>query len=114
MPQRLEANNRSVTKYNSPEWVVGALISGLPLLFLGIGIWVAFRLINYPVFGDFLIAVEAEMNKVSWPSKTELYRATIVVLVVMFVMAGSIFLFDVVLHWIAWAIGIAGSGESLS
>ena len=31
---------------------------------------------NMPRFADFLIAVEAEMNKVSWPSKAELIRSS--------------------------------------
>lgn len=86
--------------------VVELLSLGLPLVFFGVAVWVVFRLVNYPAFGDFLIAVEAEMNKVSWPNRTELYRATIVVLVVMFVMALSIFLFDLALHQIAQWIGI--------
>ena len=31
---------------------------------LALGIWTGFRLVNWPRFADFLIAVEAEMNKV--------------------------------------------------
>ena len=33
-----------------------------------------------PAFADFLIAVEAEMNKVSWPTRTELFRGSMVVI----------------------------------
>ena len=36
-----------------------------------------------PAFADFLIAVEAEMNKVSWPTRHELIRASMVVMLVM-------------------------------
>src|SRR5688572_10742591 len=32
-----------------------------------VGLWIAFRVVNMPRFADFLIAVEAEVNKVSWP-----------------------------------------------
>ena len=60
------------------------LSSGGLLLF---GLWFAFRLVNYPRFADFFIAVEAEMNKVSWPTRTELWRSAMVVIVVIFVMA---------------------------
>ena len=60
---------------------------GIPLVLLAAGLWVAYRLVNVPVFADFLIAVEAEMNKVSWPSRTELIRASLVVLIMMFVLA---------------------------
>ena len=41
----------------------------------------AFGSVNMPSFADFLIAVEAEMNKVSWPSRTELIRSSMVVIV---------------------------------
>ena len=57
---------------------------GLPLVLLALGAWMSYRVVNIPAFADFLIAVEAEMNKVSWPSRSELFRATIVVLIVIF------------------------------
>ena len=50
------------------------------VLAAGLG-WLIFRLVQYPPFVDFLIATEAEMNKVSWTSRAELNRATAVVLV---------------------------------
>src|SRR5688572_30090500 len=52
----------------------------IPTLVAAVGSWIAFRAVNMPKFADFLIAVEAEVNKVSWPSRGELIRATIVVL----------------------------------
>lgn len=60
-----------------------------------LGAWLCYRLVNYPPFADFLIAVEAEMAKVSWPSRRELIRATVVVLVSMFVLTVVLLLFDV-------------------
>jgi preprotein translocase subunit SecE len=81
---------------------------GLPTLLLVVGVWVAYRLVNIPAFADFLIAVEAEMNKVSWPTRHELIRASIVVLVTMFALTVSLLVFDtvwkVVFHWL----GIVG------
>ena len=68
---------------------------GLPAVLLLAGLWVAYRIVNVPAFADFLIAVEAEMNKVSWPTRTELFRASIVVLVTLFVLAALLFVFDV-------------------
>ena len=73
----------------SPQMCYG--VSGLLLL---AGLWMAYRLVNVPIFADFLIAVEAEMNKVSWPTRTELYRSSIVVLVTIFVLAAILFFFD--------------------
>jgi preprotein translocase subunit SecE len=60
------------------------------------GMWLSFRLVNMPRFADFLIAVEAEMNKVSWPSRTELYRSSAVVIFVMLALALLLFGFDLV------------------
>ena len=51
-----------------------------PSLVLLVGVWIAYRLVNMPSFADFLIAVEAEMNKVSWPTTAELWRSLLVVL----------------------------------
>ena len=49
----------------------------LPLAFAAIGLWISFRVVQMPAFADFLISVEGEMNKVSWPSRSELFRATL-------------------------------------
>jgi preprotein translocase subunit SecE len=69
----------------------------LPLLLLVAGAWASFRIVNMPNFADFLISVEGEMNKVSWPSRGELFRASIVVMVVIFFLAALLFLYDLVL-----------------
>ncbi len=68
----------------------------IPSVLMLAGLWVAYRLVNLPIFADFLIAVEAEMNKVSWPTRSELYRSSIVVLVTVFVLAALLFAFDFV------------------
>ena len=59
--------------------------------------WFIFRIVQFPPFAEFLIATEAEMNKVSWTSKDDLYRATIVVLATVLLMA--VFLFGVDWLW---------------
>jgi preprotein translocase subunit SecE len=73
----------------APQWRLA-----VPSLVLAVGLWVAYRLVNLPTFADFLIAVEAEMNKVSWPTRTELYRSSAVVLVTVFALAALLFLYD--------------------
>jgi preprotein translocase subunit SecE len=78
------------------------VISG-GLLFLGC--WIAYRVVNYPQFADFLIAVEAEMAKVSWPSRAELVRSSLVVIIVIFVLAGVLFSYDIVWNWIFTKLG---------
>jgi preprotein translocase SecE subunit len=69
----------------------------LPLLLLLLTIWLAWRIVNLPTFGDFLIATEAELNKVSWTTRSRLWQDTLVVLTTMILMA--IFLFVVDIAW---------------
>ena len=78
----------------------------VPAVVLGVGLWVSFRLVNYWRFADFLIAVEAEMNKVSWPSRGELYRSTFVVIFVLFSLSLVLFSFDIVWRLLFQAIGV--------
>lgn len=70
------------------------------------GIWLAYRMVNYPKFADFLIAVEAEMNKVSWPTKQELMRSSIVVLFVILALTGLLFFFDIFWQTVFMRLGI--------
>jgi preprotein translocase subunit SecE len=77
-----------------------ALQFGLPTLLLVVGLWCAYRLVNVPGCADFLIAVEAEINKVSWPSRPELVRASMVVLVTIFSLAALLYFFDTFWHWL--------------
>lgn len=71
-----------------------------------IGVWFAYRIVNYPLFADFLVDVEGEMAKVSWPSRDELKRATVVVLVTMFLLSFVLFVYDLLWQQILRAIGI--------
>ncbi len=87
-----------VTLYNN---VVGdyppATRIGIPALLAVAFGWAIWRVVQYPPFADFLTATEAEMNKVSWTSKDDLYRATLVVLTTVLVL--SLFLFGVDVLW---------------
>ena len=66
----------------------------VPLAVLAAGLWACFRLVQMPKFADFLISVEGEMNKVTWPKRDELFRASIVVMLVIFLLAGILFGYD--------------------
>ena len=68
----------------------------IPGLVLAVCLWVSYRVVNLPAFADFLIAVEAEMNKVSWPTRPELFRSSSVVLVFIFMLAATLAIYDVV------------------
>jgi preprotein translocase subunit SecE len=67
---------------------------GIPVGISLLSAWVIFRLVNFPVFAEFLISVEGEMNKVSWAGRDELYRATVVVLGTMFFLAVVLYVYD--------------------
>jgi preprotein translocase SecE subunit len=69
----------------------------VPLILLVGSIWLAWRIVNMPTFADFLIATEAEMNKVSWTTQKRLVQDTIVVLATVFLM--SVFLFGMDWTW---------------
>ena len=70
------------------------------------GLWLGFRVVNMPRFADFLIAVEAEMNKVSWPSRAELFRSSLVVIMVIFLLATVLFGFDLIWQQVFVMLGV--------
>jgi len=74
-----------------------------------VGLWVCYRVVNLPRFADFLIAVEAEMNKVSWPSRSDLVRSALVVMITMFGLAATLFVYDFVWQQLLTAMGVLQS-----
>jgi preprotein translocase subunit SecE len=107
----------NILKYRNLEgaWQVTQTLmdSGMAFWLPGILVlvcwWISYRLVNLPSFADFLIAVEAELNKVSWPTRTELVRSSIVVLISLLVLAFVIFGFDLVWQFIFKFTGLIGS-----
>ena len=79
-PARGAVTYRALTLLPSVQFTV-------PLLLLAVALWLAWRIVNVPAFADFLIATEAEMNKVSWTTQRRLIQDTIVVLVTVVLMA---------------------------
>lgn len=92
-------------EYVSPV-VFEALRYALPGLLLLAGFWFGYRLVNFPKFADFLIAVEAEMNKVMWPSQDELIRSSVVVIFLLAAFTFVLFLFDIFWFWFFTLIGV--------
>ncbi len=70
---------------------LGVVLLGLLLLHL---------VLNRPAAADALIDTEQELKKVSWPSKLEVRNATIVVVIVTFVMSLLLYGFDRILQWV--------------
>jgi preprotein translocase subunit SecE len=79
---------------------------GVPAVTALVLAWLIFRVVEYPPFVDFLIATEAEMKKVSWTSRDDLYRATTVVLVTVILMAVYLFVVDWVWSAVLQLLGV--------
>jgi len=78
---------------------------GIPGAVAVFGCWLAFRVIHFEKFAEFLIATETEVEKVHWPDREHVQRASVVVIVTMFLMGGMLFLFDVVWQFVFSYIG---------
>ena len=72
----------------------------VPVLVAVLTFWLAWRAVNVPPFADFLIATEAEMNKVSWSTRKRLVQDTIVVLVTCFVLTAFLLAVDLFWGWL--------------
>ncbi len=70
-----------------------------------VSVLVSMLILEKPKFSDFLISVQSEIDKVTWPSTAEVKRATLVVLVLIISMACVMFLFDLVWQWVFQVIG---------
>ena len=77
---------------------------GIAVAVVVICIWLAYRVVNFPRFADFLISVEAEVGKVTWATWDQLWRSTAVVIVIMVFLAFLLLAFDVL--WQAFFRGI--------
>ena len=99
--------HQTLSNHALGNWFYG-LKFWLPGILVVLSWWISYRLVNLPSFADFLIAVEAELNKVSWPTRTELIRSSIVVLICLLVLAGVIFGFDLIWKAIFTWLGVIG------
>jgi preprotein translocase SecE subunit len=72
----------------------------VPLLLAVAVFWVSWRAVNMPTFADFLIATEAEMNKVSWSSRRRLVQDTIVVLITCVLLTAFLLVVDLFWGWL--------------
>jgi preprotein translocase subunit SecE len=82
------------------------MLFAIPGLVACAGFWTAYRIVNWPMFADFLISVEAEMSKVSWPTRTELIRGSVVVLITIASLAIFLYSFDLLWTFIFQRLGV--------
>ena len=83
-------SHTALSQYESPMRI------GIPAVLALLGLWASYRLVNYPRFADFLVSVEAEMDKVSWADVEYLKRATAVVLGVMLFLGLVLSIYDLI------------------
>ena len=67
-------------------------------------------LLNTPRVADFMIATEAEMKKVNWPTRREIFGSTWVVICGVLLLAGLLFVIDLAFGYLFVEIGILHSG----
>ncbi len=97
-----------LTLSNGPLLSVGrGLQVGLPFGLWGVGSWLAFRAVNLPLFADFLISVESELARVTWPARTEVIQATVVVISTMFFLGAFLFVIDLIWTYTFTLIGFS-------
>ena len=73
---------------------------------------VAWRLLNRPKFVDFMIATDAEMRKVNWPSRREIIGSTIVVVCGTFLLTLILYVVNILFAWLFTEINILESAKS--
>ncbi|MEQ9455462.1 MAG: preprotein translocase subunit SecE [Phycisphaeraceae bacterium] len=64
---------------------------------------------NKPAVAEFMIATEAEMKKVNWPSRREIVGSTIVVISGTLIFAAFLLSADVAFSWLFQEIGVLQS-----
>jgi len=89
------------------EWVENVPLIGhvsiyntVALAVVLLGFLLLHLVLNRPAAVDALIDTEQELKKVSWPSKLEVRNATLVVVLVTFVLALLMYGFDRILQWV--------------
>jgi len=95
--EQIAIDNRARPRHEGGITLLPDLQFTVPLILAAASLWIAWRVVNYPTFADFLIATQAEINKVSWTSRRALIRDTIVVLVTLILL--TLFLFVVDMFW---------------
>jgi len=96
--------------YQGDDWTALLITTGIPLLFAtlrgGLVWWVSF---GSRGAGDFMIATEGEMKKVSWSTRREVVGSTKVVILFTLLLALYLFVVDIVLQKLFHAIGVLRS-----
>jgi preprotein translocase subunit SecE len=81
-------------------YVKQAIQLGVPVVVLVLVLLGAMYVLNRPRLAEFLIETQAEMSKVSWPTRQQVMGSTAAVLVLVFIMAVVLLAMDVGWQWV--------------
>jgi preprotein translocase SecE subunit len=98
--EAIRLENRARPRVEGGVTLLPDLEFTIPLVLIAATLWFAWRVVNYPQFADFLIATEAEINKVSWTTRRALFRDTIVVLTSLILLTVFLFVVDIFWGWL--------------
>jgi len=96
----------TVLKSENAIYIQWGVAAALILVLGGLVIW----LLNKPKVVDFMIATEAEMKKVNWPTRRDIIASTWVVICGTFLMAAMLGGVDVVFFYLFQKAGILVGG----
>ncbi len=83
--------------YRTDEWWSLLIVYGIPVaLVVGLGYLIFWIVYRHRPSGDFLIATEGEMKKVSWSTRREVIGATKVVILVTLLLAALLGVVDLI------------------
>lgn len=85
---------------NRMWWNIVVLVLGLA------GALFAWRMVNKPANAEFLIATDSEMKKVTWTSRKQLWGSTKVVILFMLFIALTLFVIDLLFHYLFYIINV--------
>ena len=100
----------TATSVGISTWIIFGVLSTLTVGVAGVGLY----LIGFhPKSAQFLIEVEGEMGRVTWPTRSELMRLTVVIAILALILTGIIFAVDLLnrflkdefFHWVPRLLG---------
>ena len=80
--------------------------AGSSVLLIAAASAILYYVLNRPRIVDFMIATEAEMRKVNWPTKREISGSTVVVILGTMLLASMLFVVDIAFAWLFQLVGV--------
>lgn len=90
------------------------LVSPIVYAVLGVAVGLGglFAVLVHPKSGQFLIEVQKELAKVTWPSRSDVIRSTIIIAILTVILAVAIFAVDALNQEVVYGWILGGKGEA--